>query len=65
MSDETPTIAQKLEQLEDLLAWFESDSITVEASLEKYEQALKLAKELETQLQTAKNQVEIIKKKFN
>ena len=58
------TIAEKLEQLEALLAWFESEEITVEEALIKYEEALKLSKELESQLETAKNQVEVIKKKF-
>ncbi len=59
------TVAQNLEKLEELLAWFESEEITVEESLAKYEEALKLSKELEDQLKNAKNQVEVIKKKFN
>jgi exodeoxyribonuclease VII small subunit len=58
------TIAEKLEQLEALLSWFESEEITVEEALTKYEEALKLSKELESQLEKAKNQVEVIKKKF-
>ena len=62
---EQQTIAEKMEQLEALLAWFESEEITVETALEKYEQALKLSKELEVQLEDAKNQVEVIKKKFS
>lgn len=59
------TVCEKLEKLEALLEWFESEEITVEESLIKYEEALKLSKELETQLETAKNKVEIIKKKFS
>jgi exodeoxyribonuclease VII small subunit len=59
------TVAQKLEKLEELLAWFESEEITVEESLVKYEQALELSKELQAQLENAKNQVEVIKKKFS
>lgn len=58
------TIAEKLEKLEELLAWFESEEITVEEALEKYEKALQLSNELEEQLKNAKNQVEVIKKKF-
>jgi exodeoxyribonuclease VII small subunit len=65
MSEEKQTIAENLEQLEELLAWFESEEITVEAALEKYEQALKLSKTLEKQLTDAKNKVEVIKKKFS
>lgn len=59
------TIAEKLERLEVLLQWFESEEITVEAAIAKYEEALKLSKELEAQLENAKNQVEVIKKKFS
>ena len=65
MSESKKTIAKKLEELEALLAWFESDEVTVELALEKYEKALTLAKELEEQLESAKNQVEVIKKKFS
>ena len=59
------TVSEKLEALEALLAWFESEEITVEEALVKYEEALTLSKELEAQLQNAKNQVEVIKKKFS
>ncbi len=59
------TVSEKLEKLEALLAWFESEEITVEEALTKYEEALILSKELEAQLQNVKNQVEIIKKKFS
>ncbi len=58
------TVAQKLEKLEALLQWFESEEITVEEALSKYEEALVLSKELEDQLEAAKNKVQIIKKKF-
>ena len=59
------TIGTKLEKLERLLEWFESEEITIEEALSKYEEALKLSKQLEKQLQDAKNQVEVIKKKFS
>ena len=64
MSAVKNSIAQKIEKLEELLKWFESEEITVEESLKKYEEALRLSKELEADLQAAKNQVEVIKKKF-
>lgn len=59
------TTSEKIEKLEELLTWFESEEITIEEALVKYEEALQLSKELEAQLKDAKNQVEIIKKKFN
>jgi len=64
MSAAKNSIAQKIEKLEELLKCFESEEITVEESLKKYEEALRLSKELEADLQAAKNQVEVIKKKF-
>ncbi len=59
------TIAENIENLEALLEWFESEEITVESSIQKYEEALKLSQELQSQLDEAKNQVEVIKKKFS
>lgn len=60
----TATIAEKMEQLEALLQWFETEEITVEEAIKKYEEALKLSQELSAELKNAKNQVEVIKKKF-
>ncbi len=65
MAEKDVTIAVKIEQLEEILRWFESSEVTVEAAVKKYEQALKLSKELEAQLLTAQNQVEVIKQKFS
>lgn len=59
------TIAEKIERLELILAWFESEEITVEEAMEKYEQALGLAKELEDDLVAAKNKVEVINQRFS
>jgi exodeoxyribonuclease VII small subunit len=64
MSAQRETVAEKLEKLESLLTWFESEEITIEESLKKYEEALQLAKEVEELLEKAKNNVEIIKQKF-
>jgi exodeoxyribonuclease VII small subunit len=66
MSTKKPgTVAEKVEELEALLQWFESEEITVEEAMKKYEQALALSRDLEEQLKDAKNQVEVIKKKFS
>ncbi len=57
-------IATKLAELESLLEWFESDELNIEDAIKKYEEALKLSNELEIQLKAAKNQIEVVKKKF-
>lgn len=59
------TIKQKLAQLDELVAWFEQDDIDIEQSLKKFEQAEKLADEIAGELKTAKNKIEVIKKKFD
>lgn len=59
------TFQQKMTELEELLAWFESDEVQLEGALEKYEAALKLSKELETELTTAKNKIETLNQKFS
>lgn len=61
----TATFKEKLAQLEELLAWFESDEVTLELAVEKYEQALNLSKELEHELKEAKNKIEVINQKLN
>lgn len=63
-TEKSSTVADKIEKLEALLAWFESEEITVEQSLKKYEEALKLSQELEKDLKEAKNKVEVIKQNF-
>jgi exodeoxyribonuclease VII small subunit len=64
MSSKKETVSEKLEKLEALLAWFESEEITIEESIAKYEEALQLAKDVEDQIEQAKNQVEVIKQQF-
>lgn len=56
---------KKMAQLEELINWFESDEVELEVAVKKYEQALALCKELEDHLKTAKNEVEVINKKFS
>lgn len=65
MSAKNSTIKQKLAQLDELVAWFERDDVEIEQALEKFETAQKLANEIASELKSAKNKVEIIKKKFD
>lgn len=65
MSEKSKSIKQKLAQLDQLVAWFEQDDIEIEQALKKFEEAEKLAAEISDELQTAKNKIEIIKKKFD
>ncbi|MDO8335322.1 MAG: exodeoxyribonuclease VII small subunit [Candidatus Saccharibacteria bacterium] len=65
MSGKNNTIKEKLSQLDELVAWFENDDVEIEQALIKFEQAEKLADEIGDELKSAKNKIEVIKKKFD
>lgn len=64
MSTNKKSVEAKIEELEQLLVWFESNEVTVDSALEKYERAGQITSELEDELKKAKNQVEVIKEKY-
>ncbi|HSW37852.1 MAG TPA: exodeoxyribonuclease VII small subunit [Candidatus Saccharimonadales bacterium] len=57
--------ADRLRELEDLLAWFESDEFDIDQAVENYEKGVRLVKELEEHLKTAENKVTKLKVKFS
>lgn len=59
------TIAEKLAQFEELIAWFDRDDFSLEVALAKYKEAESLAGEIEAQLVSVKNEVTILKQKFD
>ena len=59
------TYKQLSEELNGLIEWFESDSISLDEAVEKYEQAMDLLKQMEDQLKTAENKVKKINVKFD
>ena len=65
MSSKNKTIADKTQQLNEMIAWFDGSEFSLEQALEKYEQAEKLAKEIENDLLTLKNEIQIVKQKFD
>lgn len=63
--DSQPSIESELTELDRLVAWFESEEFTLEEATAHYEQAEALAKRIETRLAEAKNEVTVLKKKFD
>lgn len=61
----TKSFQKKMAELDDILAWFESEEVSLDEAVGKYEQAKKLSAELEKELTEAKNKIEIIDKKFS
>jgi len=56
---------QMSEELAEIMAWFESEQVDLDAAVIKYEQAMKLLAEMEDYLKTADNKVRKIAAKFD
>lgn len=65
MSKGSKTITEKLAELGELTAWFESDEFTLEAALDKFAEAEKLAKEIDDNLAELKNKITVLKTDFS
>jgi exodeoxyribonuclease VII small subunit len=48
------------EQLEQIMAWFESGDIDIDEAVKKYEEATKLLEQMEKYLKTAENKIKKI-----
>ena len=58
------TVAEKTAKLQELVAWFDGDDFSLEKALVKFGEAEKLAEEIEKDLMSLKNDIEIVKAKF-
>jgi exonuclease VII small subunit len=65
MSKVNKTIQEKTAALATLVAWFDSDKFTLELALDKFKAAELLAEEIENDLVSLKNDIEIVKQKFD
>lgn len=54
------TIKQKLTELDAAIEWFYGDDFALDQALEYYEQANKLAKEISDELESVKNEIEVV-----
>ena len=59
------TVSQKMNNLSALVAWFESDEFVIEQAVEKYKEAEKLARDIEHDLESLKNEVTVLNQKFD
>ncbi|MGE5327873.1 MAG: hypothetical protein ACM3KH_00910 [Thiobacillus sp.] len=65
MSKENKSIQKKTEELNKMIEWFDSEDFDLELALDKFKQAEKLAEEIENDLKNLKNEITVIKKKFD
>lgn len=59
-TNQPSTIEEKVRQLDEQVEWFYGDDFSLDQALKNYEQATKLANEIEHDLTELKNQVEVI-----
>ena len=65
MSVRKRSIAEMTAKLDELVEWFDSDEFELELALDRFKEAEKLAAEIEQNLMELKNEVNVIKKKFD
>ena len=54
------SLREQMEQLEEILAWFDSDDFELETVVERYQQAARVAEQIDQRLREIKNKVTII-----
>lgn len=63
--NDTKSLKDKLAELQTLIAWFDSDDFSLEAALDKYKAAEKLAADIDKELAEFKNAIEVVKQNFD
>lgn len=64
-AESTKTITDKISELNQKTEWFYSDDFSLDKASAKYKEATKLAKEIEQDLNSLKNEIEVIAKDFS
>ena len=62
---ENNDINKKITALNEYLEWFNGDDFTLEQSIEKYNEAKKLADEIQADLAEFKNRITVVEKRFD
>ncbi len=65
MSESKKSLSQKINELDAQVEWFHSDEFKLENAVEKYKVAVKLAKEIEQDLDSLKNEIEVLSEDFS
>ncbi len=65
MSEENNTLNKKMAELEKIVAWFDGEEFTLEEAMENFKKAEKLADEIRVELAEFKNEIIVLKQKFD
>jgi len=64
-NNENKSVQDKLTDLSELVGWFQGSSFKLETALDKFKEAEALADTIEKDLTKLKNDIKIVKKKFD
>ena len=62
---ENKSLNQKIKELTDSTEWFYSEDFNLDEAVAKYKSAIKIAKNLQKELDDLKNEIEVISKDFS
>jgi exonuclease VII small subunit len=62
---DSKSVQDKLTELSELVGWFQGQSFKLEDALDKFKQAEALAEEIEKDLTKLKNDITVVKKRFD
>lgn len=65
MSKANKRLSEKLAELDELVAWFDSDDFTLEEAFAKFQQANELAETIKHDLAELTNEITVLKQKFD
>lgn len=55
---------EKIKDLDKMVAWFESEEFKLDEAVDNYKKALELATEIEEDLKSLKNEIEVLDEDF-
>lgn len=59
------SLQDKINRLSDMVAFFDTDDFDIEQALEKYKEAEKLSDEIAEQMVEVKNEISVLKERFD
>jgi exodeoxyribonuclease VII small subunit len=58
------TLQEQLNELEQLISWFEQEDIDLEEAIKKFEEGSKLAADIKDRLKEVENKITVLKQRF-
>lgn len=65
MSETKKSLNEKIAELDNQVEWFYSDDFKLDEAVSKYKDAAKLAKDIEKDLNSLKNEIEVLTEDFS